>query len=208
MRPRLLAPFAAAVGLVLATSAPAWAGPGKKAEEALGVLVVLPGLMALFAYPVGLAFHALLLAYAPRRAEGLVAPVRHRAKTIVLGILNTLFIVLAILVTAKPAPGVAFLALATWAMLALVGSHGVARALGGRLLGHDPDDPPAPPGDFKALAAGWFVIVCGAAFPFIGPLLGAYWAVRGAGAVFLALFQTGPRGKPTSEADDIVDLPA
>lgn len=161
----------------------------KKAEEGAFLFLFGPGLLGLFAYPIGLAAHCLLLAYAPRRGWPLVHRLEsHRWKTLLLGAANTVFLGIVFLATAQTVKALAILALVLWWALAFVGSHGLARGLGGRVLGHEPGVAPGPPGDLKALAVGWFVLVFGAAIPVVGLLLGLYWCLRGAGGVVLAVF--------------------
>lgn len=163
--------------------------PHKKAEEGAFLVLFGPGLLGLFAYPIGLAAHCLLLAWAPRRGWPLVHRLEsHRWKTLLLGAANTVFLGIVFLATAQTVKALAILALVLWGALAFVGSHGLARALGGRVLGHEPGMAPGPPGDLQALAVGWFVLVFGAAIPVLGLLLGLYWCLRGAGGVVLAVF--------------------
>lgn len=165
-------------------------GPRRqKAEEGLFLFVIGPGILALFTYPVGLAAHCLIMAHAPRRAAPLVHRLEaHRWKTLLLGLANSMFLGIVVAATQQHAKPIALLAGVLWWALAFVGTHGIARAIGARVLGHDPGLPPAPPGDLKALAVGWFVVVFASAIPAIGPFLGLYWCLRGAGGVVLAVF--------------------
>ena len=174
------------LGALLLAPSPAFAdGKG----DAGGLLLVGPLLLALVLFPVGLAVHGLLLTRLPRRGLGLVEKERQRVKTIVLGLLDTGFFWFVALAAAKPAPALAALSLLLWSGLALVGSYGLARALGARLLGSE--QPSGAPRDLLELALGWFVIVFATALPLVGPLLGLYWAIRGAGLTVLALLQDG-----------------
>lgn len=159
---------------------------GKKVEEAFGLFVIAPWVMAIIAFPVGLAAHCLILAHAPRRGLSLVHLEAHRWKTLVLGGANTLFLLVVFAATAQHAQPIAALALFLWWALAFVGCHGIARAIGARVLGYDSH--PGAPGDLRALAVGWFVITFAGALPGIGWLLGTYWCLRGTGSVILAVF--------------------
>lgn len=162
---------------------------GKKAEEAFAVFVLAPWIVALVTFPVGLAAHCLILAHAPRRGLSLVHRVEaHRWKTLFLGGVNSLFLLVVFAATAQRAQPIAALAVFLWWALAFVGCHGIARAIGARVLGHEPGVHPGAPGDLKALALGWFVIAFASALPGIGWLLGTYWCVRGTGGVILAVF--------------------
>lgn len=169
--------------LVLAAAAPALAGDGKKDE--VGALLFGPWLLGLMAYPVGLALHCLILSHAPRRGAGLVHKVEtYRGRTIALGLLNTLFLGLVFAATVHGAPALALLVACLWWTLALVGSHGVARSIGARIL----DEPADGKHELRGLAAGWFVMVFASALPGLGWLLALYWAVRSTGGVVLAAF--------------------
>lgn len=168
-------------------------GGGKKADKADEAALLLFGpavLGLLFTFPVGLAAHCLILAHAPRRALPLVHRLEaHRWKTLLLGLANTLFLGVVFLATQQHLKAIAVLACVLWWALAFVGCHGIARAIGSRVLGHDPALPPGAPADLKALTVGWFVLVFASALPVIGPLLiGPYWCIRGAGGVILAVF--------------------
>lgn len=182
------------VGMLLLDASPAYAGKGDEA----GAIILFPILFAALAYPVGLALYGLILAYAPRRGRGLVGNVEnHRAKTVVLGILNTVFLLLVTLTLKKAAPALAILAVLLGFTLAAVGSYGIARSLGARVLGR----PLATegPGDVKEVAVGWFVLLFALAIPGLNLLLGTYWGVRATGGVVLTLFKI-PAGGP--EGDD------
>lgn len=160
----------------------AYAGGG----DAFAAFVIGPSLVALFVFPIGLALHWLIMGFSPRRGLALVEKLQtHRAKTIVLGSINTFFLLFFALATAKPAPALALLAVLFWMTLALVGSHGIARSLGVRILGRDQSG--NPPDDVKELAIGWFVAVFVVAFPLLGLFVGAYWGVRATGGVILTL---------------------
>lgn len=165
-------------------------GGGKKADEAALLLLGPAVLGLLFTFPVGLAAQCLILAHAPRRGLPLVHRLEaHRWKTLLLGLANTLFLGVVFLATQQHLKAIAVLALVLWWALAFVGCHGIARAIGARVLGHDPALPPGAPADLKALAVGWFVLVFASALPVIGPLvIGPYWCIRGAGGVILAVF--------------------
>lgn len=181
-----------ALAAVLGLTTPALANP----KEA-GAALFVPVLLALVAYPLGLAVHCLILAFAPRRGVGLVHKVEaHRWKTIVLGLAHSGFLFLVFAAAAERAPGVALLVFSLWSMLALVGLYGVARSIGARVL-----DVPSleGPGELKALAVGWFVIVFASAFPGLGWLLGTYWSIRGTGAVILTLFSVQEPALPARD---------
>jgi hypothetical protein len=180
LRPLLLG-FAAALG-VLAWTPPAYAGKG---DEAAAVLFG-PILLALLAYPVGLALHALILAFSPRRGRGLTHKLeRHRGKTILLGVLNTFFLLLVAITLKKSAPAIGMLAVLLWLGLAFVGSHGIARGLGAKVLGARLASD--GPDDFKQTALGWFVLLFACAIPGLNLLLLPYWAIRATGGVVLAV---------------------
>lgn len=177
-RPHLVALLALAA--VLGLTPPALAAP-----KDAGALLVVPLLMALVAYPLGLAVHCLILAFAPRRGAGLLHNVEaHRWKTLVLGLAHTAFLFLVFAAAAEHAPALAALVFALWSMLALVGTFGLARSIGARVL----DVPAQGPQELKALALGWFVLVFASAFPGLGWLLCAYWSIRATGVVILTLF--------------------
>lgn len=183
---------------LLAHPEAAYAGKGD--EAAAGLLI--PIVVAVLAYPVGLALHCLIFAYAPRRGRGLVSNFQnHRAKTLVLGAMNTVFLALVALTLKKPAAGLAALAIVLGFALAIVGTYGVANSIGARILGTD--DAPA---DFKTLALGWFVVDFAMAIPGLGLLLGLYWAVRGTGAVVLTLFSIPSQGEGDRNDDPPGDL--
>ncbi len=166
------------------------ASPAHAAPRDAGAVLVAPFFAALFAYPLGLAVHCLILAYAPRRGVGLVHNVEaHRWKTLVLGLAHTAFLLLVFAAAAEHAPALAALVLTLWCMLALVGTFGLARSIGARVLGANVG---AGDDDLKALAVGWFVLVFASAFPGLGWLLWAYWAVRATGGVILTLFSVPP----------------
>lgn len=184
--------LSALIGALFFHVDPAYAGKGDDA----GAVLLVPFLFAVFAYPVGLGLHGLILAYAPRRGRGLVTNLEnHRPKTIILGILNTIFLLLVALTLKKAAPALAALAVLLGMTLAAVGSYGIARSLGARVLGR----PLATesPGDVKELAVGWFVFLFALAIPGLGWLLAAYWGVRATGGVVLTLFKI-----PSGAADD------
>ena len=88
-------------------------------------------------------------------------------------------------VTGKAAPALGFLALLGWILLALVGSHGLARSLGAKVLGRE--QPSGPPGDLAEVSLGWAVLIFASAIPILGLFLAAYWCVRATGAAILAL---------------------
>jgi hypothetical protein len=181
-------------GLIFLQASPAFAGKG----DEVGAGLLIPIVVAFFAYPVGLAFHGLILAFAPRRGRGLVSNLEHhRGKTVVLGIMNTVFLVLFALTLKKGAPVLSVLAILLGFTLALVGSYGIARGLGARVLGR----PIATDGsgELKEICVGWFVFVFALAIPGLGILLGVYWGVRATGGVVLTLFKI-PAG--TDDDDD------
>lgn len=174
--------MAALLGVLLFPSLALAGGKG----DAAGALLFGPLFMALLLLPTGWALQALILAHAPRRGQTLLHAVqRHRWKTILLGVLNTGFVFLLVAVIGQAAPPLAFLALLTWTLLALVGSHGLARALGAKVLGRE--QPSGPPGDLAEVSIGWAVLLFGAALPFVGMFLASYWAVRATGGAILAL---------------------
>lgn len=169
--------------LVLAAACPALAGDGKKDE--VGALLFGPWLLGLVAFPVGLALHCLILAHAPRRGAGLVHKVEtYRGRTIALGLLNTLFLGLVFIATAQAVPALGLLVGCLWWTLALVGSHGIARSIGARVL----DEPTDGKHEVRGLAVGWFVMVFASALPGLGWLLATYWSIRATGGVVLAAF--------------------
>lgn len=179
-RARRLIPLLA-LAAVLGLTTPALANP----KEA-GAALFLPVLLAVVAYPLGLAVHCLILAFAPRRGVSLVHKVEaHRWKTIILGLAHSGFLFLVLAAASEHAPAVAILVFSLWSMLALVGMFGLSRSIGARVL----DIPSLEgPGELKALAVGWFVIVFASAFPGLGWLLWLYWSIRATGAVVLTLF--------------------
>lgn len=177
---------------VLGLAAPAHAAP-----KDAGAVLLLPFATALVAYPLGLAVHCLILAFAPRRGAGLVHNVEaHRWKTLVLGLAHTAFLFLVFAAAAEHAPALAALVFSLWSMLALVGMFGLARSIGARVL----DVPAQGAHELKGLAIGWFVIVFASAFPGLGWLLWTYWAIRATGGVILALFSVppGPGAEPAA----------
>ncbi|RMG06895.1 MAG: hypothetical protein D6731_24830 [Planctomycetota bacterium] len=177
-------PFLASLLLLTTASEPALAGG--QDDAAAGIFG--PAVVAFFALPVGLALHAMILAYAPRRGAGLVEVLEaHRWKTLLLGVLNGCFLLLVGLTFHKAAPALSVLALVVAFALACVGSHGLARGLGARVLGLPPAD--APPADLKQTALGWFVLVFALAIPGLGLMLAIYWGLRSMGGVVLALFR-------------------
>jgi hypothetical protein len=193
-----LLPLLAFLALLLHPTA-AFAGKGD--DAAAGLLV--PIFVAALTFPVGLALHYLIYAYAPRRGAGLVSSYRnHRVKTIVLGIANTIFLLLVALTLKKPAAPLAALAVLLGFALALVGSYGVACTLGSRILDRE------GPGDVKSIALGWFTAVFAFGIPGLGRLLWLYWAIRGTGAVVLTLFSipAQPDADPDDAPGDIADL--
>lgn len=170
------------------------AGPALGAEPdrdgGAGALLVGPFLAAVVAYPLGLAVHCLVLAHAPRRGAGLVEQAEaHRWKSLLLGAAHAVFLLLALAAAGGRAPGLAALVASLWALAALVGAHGLARALGARVL----DDRAS---ELGALAVGWFVIVFASALPGLGWFLGVYWGLRATGAVVLALFAPAAPAAP------------
>ncbi len=188
IRPASLALAALAL---LATPGPALAAEGDRA----GALLFGPALFALPVFAIGLAGHLLLLAAAPARGRSLVAQAeRPRGRLLALGVVDTLFLWFVALATAKPAPAISALVLLVWLALAFVGSHGLARALGARVLGRDPHA--AAPEDVRQLVVGWFVLTFAAALPLVGLLLAAYWSVRATGAVLLTLLAGPPAREP------------
>ncbi|MBX3467726.1 MAG: hypothetical protein KF878_12645 [Planctomycetes bacterium] len=155
-----------------------------------GALLVGPFLAAVVAYPLGLAVHCLVLAHAPRRGAGLVEQAEaHRWKSLLLGAAHAVFLLLALAAAGGRAPGLAALVASLWALAALVGAHGLARALGARVL----DDRAS---ELGALAVGWFVIVFASALPGLGWFLGVYWGLRATGAAVLALFAPAAPAAP------------
>lgn len=188
LRPLSLALAALAL---LAAPGTAWAAEGDRA----GALLFGPALLALPVFAIGLAAHLLLVAVAPERGRSLVAQAeRPRGRLLVLGLVDTLFLWFVALAIAKPAPAISGLVLLIWLGLAFVGSHGLARALGARVLGRDPRAP--APEDVRQLAVGWFVLTFAAALPLVGLLLAAYWSVRATGAVLLTLLVGPPPREP------------
>lgn len=126
-----------------------------------------------------------------------------RRKILVLGSINTLFLVVIVAATGKPAPPISLLVLVAGLALALIGSHGVARDLGARVLGHD--EPAVPGADAKEVAVGWFVMVFSAALPLVGLFLAIYWLVASVGVAAMLLLVGPPTGDapdPTGEAPD------
>ena len=173
---------AALLGLLLFPSLALAGGKG----DAAGALLFGPLFTALVLLPTGWALQALLLAHAPRRGQTLLHAVqRHRWKTILLGVLNSGFVFFLVAVTGKAAPALGFLALLGWILLALVGSHGLARSLGAKVLGRE--QPSGPPGDLAEVSVGWAVLIFASAIPILGLFLAAYWCVRATGAAILAL---------------------
>ncbi len=188
-------PLLALLGAVLLAASPAWAGKG----DAAGALIVIPPLAALAVYPLGLAVHLLLLATLPGRGRTLVAQARRpRTKGLVLGAINSAFLLFFAVAIAKPAPPLALLIVLVWLAVALIGSHGLARVVGAAALGRRAAD--GPPADVKDLAVGWFVLVFAAALPLVGWVLAAYWSVRAVGGVVLTLLVGPP---PEDEASDL-----
>ncbi|MCO5165984.1 MAG: hypothetical protein M9894_06405 [Planctomycetes bacterium] len=183
MKPAALAAAAA----LLASAAPALADePGRDG----GALLVGPFLAAVVTYPLGLAVHLLVLAFAPRRGAGLVEQAEaHRWKTLLLGAAHAAFLLLVLAAAAGRAPGLAALVVALWGLVVLVGLHGVARAIGARVL--DESGGAGGAHEVRALAVGWFVVVFASAFPGLGWLLFPYWALRATGAAVLAVFSPG-----------------
>ena len=166
--------------LLLGLASPALAAP----KDEVGALLFGPWFLAVVAYPVGLALHLLMLGFAPRRGAGLVHKVEaFRGRTLVLGAINTLFFFFVFAALGEHAPKLAALVATLWVMLALVGSHGLARSIGARVLD-------APPGtdELKALALGWFILCFASALPGLGWLLAIYWSIRATGGVVLTLF--------------------
>jgi hypothetical protein len=193
-----------ALAAILGLARPALAAAGNPKEA--GGLLFVPILLALVAYPLGLAVHCLILAFAPRRGAGLVQKAEgHRTKTIILGVAHTAFLLLVAAALGQRAPGLSLLVLTLWAMLALVGLFGVARSIGARVLDVPSHGPGAPGGgaEVRALALGWFVVVAACAFPGLGWLLAAYWSVRATGAVVLTLFSVHDAPPPA----DLATLP-
>lgn len=177
--------------------------PGKsrkrKMEEGVETLVLLPALLATVAFPVGLAVHLLILGFAPQRGRGLARHLQgaRRGKTLVLGAGNTLFFFVVVTSLGQSSPPLSLLALLLWVMLALVGSHGIARTVGARVRGvAEVEDEPEPGEDMKSVAVGWFVLCFGAAFPVLGLGLLVYWAVRATGGVMLTLFSVPEEPSP------------
>ena len=172
----------------------AWAG--KKADQAaLGSILVGPWLVGLLAFPIGLALQLLILGHAPRRGLALLRQLEAQPlKASLLGAVNTLFLAFLFLVAAKHNSALALLPALVWLVLTLVGSQGIARALGARILGRE--ESAGAPADVSELALGWFVMVFAAALPLLGPFLAAYWAVRATGGVILTLLVSPPPAAP------------
>lgn len=196
--------LAALVGLLLF---PSLALAGGKGDTA-GALLFGPLFTALLLLPTGWAFQALILAHAPRRGQTLLIAVqRHRWKTILLGVLNTGFVFFLVAATSKGAPVLGMIAFLGWSLLALVGSHGLARSLGAKVLGRE--QPSGPPGDLAELTLGWAILLFGASLPFVGIFLAGYWCVRATGAAILALLAVEVPAAEESAKDnsDAADLP-
>ena len=184
----------ALLALALLLPSPAYAG--HKGDVA-GLIVLGPSLLALFLLPFGLAAQGLILAYAPRRGRGLVHAVeRHRVKTVVLGLINTLFLAFFVGATAKPAPLLALIGLLVWLVLILVGSHGLARGVGARILGRDEGS--GPPGDALETALGFLTLLFACAIPLLGVFLATYWIVRATGGAVLSMLavESAPDSQP------------
>lgn len=171
---------------VVATASPALAGDGPHDPEKDKQLVALCGacltIIPLVVVPLGLAFHLLLRALAPRRTRLLFLHADSgRARTFFLGLVNA-FVVTLVGIAAGHlhAPVVWLLATLVFWGLAFFGSHGLAVSLGARITGN------ASPG-LRELALGWFVLVYVGCFPFVGWLAAFYWTCRGTGAALLAL---------------------
>lgn len=182
--------------LLLALLLPSPAYAGNKGDVA-GLIVLGPSLLALFLLPFGLAAQGLILAYAPRRGRGLVHAVeRHRVKTVVLGLINTLFLTFFVAATAKPAPLLALIGLMVWLVLILVGSHGLARGVGARILGRD--EASGPPSDALEAALGFGTLLFACAIPLLGVFLGTYWVVRATGGAVLSMLavESAPDPQP------------
>lgn len=164
-----------------------------------GALLVGPFLAAVVAYPLGLALHCLVLAHAPRRGAGLVEQAEaHRWKSLLLGAAHAVFLLLALAAAGGRAPGLAALIASLWALAALVGAHGLARALGARVLDVRASGLDDRGSELGALAVGWFVIVFASALPGLGWFLGVYWGLRATGAAVLALFAPAAPAAPAA----------
>jgi hypothetical protein len=188
------------LGSVLFHTTPAFAGKGDEFAAAM----FMPTLVAAVIYLPGLALHMLILAYAPRRGSSLVSKLQnHKVKTLILGVLNTLLLTLIAFTLAKPAPVASILAVVLWYTLAVIGSHGIARGLGRRILGREHTE---PPGDLKEIALGWFVFLFALAIPGLGLILGFYWSVRATGGVVLTLFSIPSDAEEAEAAKGLNDL--
>ncbi|HZV01846.1 MAG TPA: hypothetical protein VFF73_34355, partial [Planctomycetota bacterium] len=79
----------AALGLLVAVATPCFANDPEKDKQFVGLCIGCLTVVPLALFPVGLAFHLLLKALAPRRARFLIdAAESGRARTFLLGFLN------------------------------------------------------------------------------------------------------------------------
>ena len=183
----------AALFLLLVAASPALADqPDPSDQEKNKQFVALCGgcltVIPLVLVPLGLAFHLLLRALAPRRTRLLLLQADGgRARTFALGLANAL--VLAVIGTAAQHLHAALVGLvvtlAFWG-LAFVGSHGLAASLGGRITGN-------PNPEVKELALGWFVLVYVGCFPIVGWMAAAYWTCRAIGTAVLGILTAPER---------------
>ena len=153
-------------------------------KQFVGLCLLCITLVPLALVPLGLAFHFLLRALAPRRARLLVLNAESgRARTFFLGLANTFVLGLLFLVAGHVhAPVVGLIASLLFWSLAFVGSHGLAGALGMKITGAVTVEP-------RELALGWFVLVYVACLPFLGWTLALYGVCRAIGTTVVSLAQ-------------------
>jgi hypothetical protein len=175
--------------LVLAAAEPVLAADEDK--NIVGFFLLSVTLIPLALVPLGLAFHLLFRALAPRRTRQLADAVETRGTlALVLGFVNFLVLALIFVAAQHHAPGVAGTAYLVFVLLAALGSHGIACSLGARVLGS-----PAPGTGLRELAVGWFVMSYVSWFPIVGWCFGLYWAFRGTGALILSVFAPEASGE-------------
>jgi hypothetical protein len=185
--------------LALLLPLPVYAGAGK--GDVAGAVLFGPLMAALFLLPLAVGVQGLVLAYAPRRGRGLLhATANHRAKTLALGLINSVFAFFFVAATGGPAPALALLGALTWLVLLLVGLHGIARPLGARVLGRDL--PGGPPADVVETAVGLVVLLFACSVPILGLFLAAYWTLRATGGAILSLLAVESPPSPGSGKPD------